>query len=212
MRRKNNKGGEILETYKTGTTTVAIVAKDSIVLAADMQATMGNLQSNTEMTKIYNINDQLAVTIAGSVGDALVLVRFLKVQASLFELEHKTPMNTKACATLLSNILNANKMIPYVTQFILAGSVGGLSLYNIDIAGGIVEEKDFSYSGSGSELALSVLDSHFKKNLTTEDAVKLAKDAISAAKKRDIYTGGQGIKIVVVKKDKIEELPIVKYN
>lgn len=213
MRRKNNKGGrDILETYKTGTTTVAIVAKDSIVLAADMQATMGNLQSNTEMTKIYNINDQLAVTIAGSVGDALVLVRFLKVQANLFELERKTPMTTKACATLLSNILNANKMVPYVTQFILAGSVGGLALYNIDIAGGIVEEKDFSYSGSGSELALSALDRNFKKGLTTDEAIKLAKEAISSAKKRDIYTGGQGIKIVVVKKDHIEELPIVKYN
>lgn len=209
--RKNNKTGEKLETYKTGTTTVAIVAKDSIVLAADMQATMGNLQSNNDMTKIYQINDHLAVTIAGSVGDALVLVRFLKVQASLFELEHKTPMNTKACATLLSNILNSNKMVPFFTQFILAGSVGGLFLYNLDIAGGIVEDKEFSYSGSGSELALSVLDSQYKKGLSTEEAIKLAKEAITAAKKRDIYTGGQGMKIVVIKKDKIEELPIAKY-
>lgn len=201
-----------METHKTGTTTVAIAAKDSIVLAADMQATMGNLQSNKDMTKIYLINDHLAVTIAGSVGDALVLVRYLKVQASLFELEHKTPMTTKACATLLSNILNSNKMVPFITQFILAGSIGGLALYNLDIAGGIIEEKEFSYSGSGSELALSVLDSGYKKGLTTEDAIKLAKEAITAAKKRDIYTGGQGIKVVVIKKDKIEELPIIKYN
>ena len=201
-----------METYKTGTTTVAIAAKDSIVLAADMQATMGNLQSNKDMTKIYLINDHLAVTIAGSVGDALVLVRYLKVQASLFDLEHKTPMTTKACATLLSNILNSNKMVPFITQFILAGSIGGLALYNLDIAGGIIEEKEFSYSGSGSELALSVLDSGYKKGLTTEDAIKLAKEAITAAKKRDIYTGGQGIKVVVIKKDKIEELPIIKYN
>lgn len=201
-----------METHKTGTTTVAIAAKDSIVLAADMQATMGNLQSNKDMTKIYLINDHLAVTIAGSVGDALVLVRYLKVQASLFDLEHKTPMTTKACATLLSNILNSNKMVPFITQFILAGSIGGLALYNLDIAGGIIEEKEFSYSGSGSELALSVLDSGYKKGLTTEDAIKLAKEAITAAKKRDIYTGGQGIKVVVIKKEKIEELPIVKYN
>ncbi len=201
-----------METYKTGTTTVAIAAKDSIVLAADMQATMGNLQSNNDMTKIYLINDHLAVTIAGSVGDALVLVRYLKVQASLFDLEHKTPMTTKACATLLSNILNSNKMVPFITQFILAGSIGGLALYNLDIAGGIIEEKEFSYSGSGSELALSVLDSGYKKGLTTEEAIKLAKEAITAAKKRDIYTGGQGIKVVVIKKEKIEELPIVKYN
>ena len=84
-------------------------------------------------------------------------------------------------------------------------------MYNLDIAGGIVEDKEFSYSGSGSELALSVLDSQYKKGLSTEEAIKLAKEAITAAKKRDIYTGGQGMKIVVIKKDKIEELPIAKY-
>lgn len=209
---KKNKIGEKLETYKTGTTTVAIIAKDAIILAADTQATMGNLQSNSDMTKIYKINEHLAVTIAGSVGDALVLVRFLKVQASLFELEHKVPINTKACATLLSNILNSNKMFPFYTQFLLAGSVNGFSLYGLDITGGIVEEKEFAFSGSGSELALSVLDNQYKKNLSIDDAIKLAKDAIIAAKKRDIYTGGQGIKITVIKKDKIEELPLVKYN
>ncbi len=201
-----------METYKTGTTTVGIISKDSIVLAADMQATMGNLQSNNDMTKLYKINDHLAVTISGSVGDALVLVRFLKVQASLYELEHKTPMNTKACATLLSNVLNANRYYPYYTQFILAGSVGGLSIYNIDIAGGVVQEKEFSFSGSGSELALSVLDNKYKTDLSTNDAIKLAKEAILAAKKRDVYTGGQGIKLFVITKDKIEELPIAKYN
>ena len=168
-----------METYKTGTTTVGIISKDSIVLAADMQATMGNLQSNNDMTKLYKINDHLAVTISGSVGDALVLVRFLKVQASLYELEHKTPMNTKACATLLSNVLNANRYYPYYTQFILAGSVGGLSIYNIDIAGGVVQEKEFSFSGSGSELALSVLDNKYKTDLSTNDAIKLAKEGMS---------------------------------
>ncbi len=197
--------------YKTGTTTVGIVAKDSIVLAADMQATMGHIASNSDMAKIYTINNHLAVTVAGSVGDALVLVRFLRVQANLYELEHKRPMNARACATLLSNILNANKMMPFFTQFILAGSVGGFSLFNLDIAGGVVEEKQFSFTGSGSELALSVLDKQYKPTITTKEAIALAKEAIMSAKKRDIYTGGQGIKVIVIKKDKIEELPIIKY-
>jgi proteasome beta subunit len=164
------------------------------------------------MTKIYKINDHLAVTVAGSVGDALVLVRFLRVQSNLYELEHKKPMNTKACATLLSNILNANKMMPYFTQFILAGSVDGLSLYSLDVAGGLIDEKEFTFSGSGSELALSVLDKNYKKDMNTTQAIKLAKDAISSARKRDIYTGGKGIKILVIKPDEIKELPINKYN
>ena len=201
-----------MNTYKTGTTTVAIVAKDSIVLAADMQATMGNLKSNFEVSKIYKINNHIALTIAGSVGDALVLVRYLRVQANTYELEHKRPMNTKACATFLSNILNSNKMMPYFAQFIVAGSIDGFSLYNLDMAGGLIEEKQFSFSGSGSELALSILDKGYRKDLSTTDAIKLAKEAISSARKRDIYTGGKGIKLVIVKKDSIEERPFGTYT
>jgi proteasome beta subunit len=203
---------KILETFKTGTTTLGIIAKDSIVLASDMKGTMGYLASNSDVTKIYKINNYLAITIAGGVGDALVLIRHLKVQANLYELEHKRSMNTKSCGTLLSNILNGSKGMPFFTQFILAGWVDVPSMYSMDMGGGMIEEKKYTASGSGTELALSVLDSNYKENITTADAIKLAKDAISAAKKRDVMSGGDGIKIVVIKKDGIEELPIAKYD
>jgi len=201
-----------LDNYKTGTTTVGIIAKDAIVLAADMKGTMGNLASNTDLTKIYKINNYIAMTISGGVGDALVLVRHLKVQANLYELEHKRSMSTKACGTFLSNILNSNKMVPFYTQFILAGSADGFTMYSLDLTGGIVEEKKYTASGSGTELALSTIDGNYKENLSTPEAIKLAVNAITAAKKRDIFSGGDGIKVIVIKKDGIEELPIVKYE
>jgi len=201
-----------LETLKTGTTTLGIIAKDSIVLASDMKGTMGYLASNSDVTKIYKINDHLAITIAGGVGDALVLIRHLKVQANLYELEHKRSMNTKSCGTLLSNILNGSKGMPFYTQFILAGWVNIPSMYSMDMGGGMIEEKKYTASGSGTELALSIMDSNYKDNMTTADAIKLAKDAISAAKKRDIASGGDGIRIMVIKKEGIEELPIAKYD
>lgn len=201
-----------METLKTGTTTLGIIAKDSIVLASDMKGTMGYLASNSDVTKIYKINDHLAITIAGGVGDALVLIRHLKVQANLYELEHKRSMNTKSCGTLLSNILNGSKGMPFYTQFILAGWVNIPSMYSMDMGGGMIEEKKYTASGSGTELALSIMDSNYKDNMTTADAIKLAKDAISAAKKRDIASGGDGIRIMVIKKEGIEELPIAKYD
>lgn len=196
--------------YKTGTTTVGIVAKDGIVLAADMQASMGNLAVNNTTTKIYKINDRIAMTIAGSVGDALVLVRYLQNHSNLYELEHKRALSTKSCVTLLSNILNSSKMVPFYTQLMLAGS--DHELYSVDWTGGFSKEDDFSFSGSGSELALSSLDKGYKKNLSIKDAIEISKDAITSAKRRDVYTGGDGIKVVIIKKDGIEEIPIEKYK
>jgi len=198
------------KTLKTGTTTVGIVAKDSIILAADMQATMGNISANNGMTKIFKISDSIAMTIAGSVGDAMVLIRYLQNHANLYELEHKRPLSTKSCITLLSNVLNSSKMVPFYTQLILAGS--DHELYSMDFTGGATKEENFAFSGSGSELALSVLDKGYKTNISTKETIELAKDAINSAKKRDIYTGGDGIKIFVINKDGVEELPIQKYK
>jgi len=195
---------------KTGTTTIGIVAKDAVILAADMKATMGHIAASEDATKIYTINDHLAITIAGSYGDGLILIRHLKNHANLYELEHKRLLSTKSCVTLLSNILNSTKMVPFYTQYILAGV--DLKLYNIDIIGGASEESKFTCTGSGTELALSTLDREYKSNLSVKDAINLAKETITAAKKRDIYSGGDGIKVVVISKKGVEELPIIKYD
>lgn len=198
------------KTLNTGTTTIGIHSKDGIVLAADMQVSVGNLAVNTNTTKIYKINDTIAITIAGSVGDAIVLVRHLQNHANLYELEHNKRLSTKSCVTLLSNILNSHKMLPFFSQLIVAGSDN--QLYTLDMMGGYTDQDKFAFSGSGSELALSILDKYYKPNLSIKEAIDIAKEAITSAKKRDLFTGGDGIKIVLVKKDGIEELPIEHYK
>jgi 20S proteasome alpha/beta subunit len=60
---------------QTGTTTVGLVCKDGIVLASDRRATMGYLIASKDIDKIYPIGDNIAMTIAGSVGDAQTLIR-----------------------------------------------------------------------------------------------------------------------------------------
>ncbi|NCC71473.1 hypothetical protein EOM09_07910 [bacterium] len=95
--------------FMKGTTTLGIVAKDGIVLAADMKASMGNFVADTSASKIYTINDHIALTLAGSQGDALTLIRHLRNNANLYELEHKRPLSTKSCVALLTGILNSNK-------------------------------------------------------------------------------------------------------
>ncbi|MDD3178521.1 MAG: proteasome subunit beta [Candidatus ainarchaeum sp.] len=196
--------------FMKGTTTLGIVAKDGIVLAADMKASMGNFVADTSASKIYTINDHIALTLAGSQGDALTLIRHLRNNANLYELEHKRPLSTKSCVALLTGILNSNKFRPFYTQFIIGGTDG--ELHSLDMVGGSSKTNSFAVSGSGSELAISVLDNKYTPNITVKDAISLAKEGISAAKKRDIYSGGDGINIFVIKNDSIEELPISKYK
>lgn len=193
---------------ETGTTTVGIVAKDAVILAADSKASMAHLAYDEEAKKVFKITDRIGISIAGSVGDAQRLIRFLKSHAKLYELEHESKMTPSAAANLISNILNANRFFPYLVQFILGGVNKEPILYDLDPAGGMLERKKYAVTGSGTELALSVLDQNFKPNLSKDEALKLAVKAIKEAKRRDNFTGGFYINALIITKEGIEELTI----
>ncbi|MCX8189809.1 MAG: proteasome subunit beta [Candidatus Diapherotrites archaeon] len=192
---------------KTGTTTVGIIAKDAVVLAADMKATLGNIGYELEAQKIYRITDKIAVTNAGSVGDSLVIIRFLRAKAKVYETENGKPITAKAVATLLSNILNANRYFPYIAQFIIGGIEPKPTIFEVTPYGDMINRDKFATSGSGTPLAMAILDSEYKAGMTKEQAIEVAVHAIDASRKRDIYTGGRSIAVMVITSKGIEELP-----
>lgn len=192
---------------KTGTTTVGVITRSGVVLGADRQATMGNLGYDLEAKKLYKITDSIAVTNAGSVGDSLTIIRFLRSKAKLYETNRETPITPKALTTFLSNVLNANRYFPFAVQFIIGGLVGKPLLFEVTPYGGILEREQYATSGSGTQIALAVLDQQYKKDLSLEEGIDLAVKAISASKKRDIYTGGRTISIMVIDSKGARELP-----
>jgi len=192
---------------KTGTTTVGVIGKDCVVLAADMRASMDHLAIDEETKKLYKITDLVAVSNAGSVGDCGTLVRHLRGHAKLYEIERETKITTKALSTYLANILNANRFYPFFVQFLIGGIDGNTAkLFEIDLSGGLLERNKYAVSGSGTELALSSLDKDYKQGLSEIDSIKIAVEAVKAAKKRDIYSGGKSISVIVINKQGAREL------
>ncbi len=179
-----------------GTTTVGITFKNGVVLAADKRASMGNFIASKTVDKIFIVGDRLAITIAGGVGDAQLIVRLLRAEIELYKYGKGKAMDVKAAATLLSNVLQGNKYFPYLVQLIVAGYNSEPGLFDLDPFGGLLQEKYVS-TGSGSITAYGVLDEHFREDLLQEEAVKLAVKAVDAAMKRDSATG-EGIDAVVI--------------
>src|SRR3989344_5165203 len=105
---------------KTGTTTIGVIAKDAVVIATEMKSTMGYQIASKHSKKIYQLDDHIGMTIAGSSGDAQFVVKLLRAQYALYRLE-RGPISVKAAANLLANILQGNKYYPYYNLFILAG-------------------------------------------------------------------------------------------
>jgi proteasome beta subunit len=190
---------------KEGTTTVGIIAKDCVVLAAEAKATLGYLISSKETRKIYKIDDKMAIAVSGSVGDAQQLIRIIKAEIELYKHENKE-VTVNAVATLLANILQSTRYFPLLTMLILGGvDKRGYHLYNIDVTGGMTEDK-YTACGSGSPIAFGVLERGFKENMKTEDAVNLAIESIKAAIERDVFSGGKKIDVAVITEKGIELL------
>jgi proteasome beta subunit len=181
--------------YK-GTTTVGLVCREGVVLATEKRATMGSFIASRTAKKIYQIADRIAMTTAGSVGDAQFLARLIRVEANLYEIRRERKPSVRALATLTSNLLNSYRFYPYIVQLLIGGiDDEGAKIFSIDPIGGAIEERDIVATGSGSLTAYGVLEDRYSSELGVGQAVELAVRAIFSAMKRD-SASGDGIDVV----------------
>ncbi|MDE1857322.1 MAG: proteasome subunit beta [Candidatus Micrarchaeota archaeon] len=182
-----------------GTTTIGFVCSDGVVIGADSRATYGTTIASTEARKVWKIDDNLGLTIAGGVGDALEIIRMLKAHNEIYKMNEGRPMSPRSAASLLSIILQNNKMFPFYVGLIVAGVDDDTpQLYSMDPFGGTTEDSRFTTTGSGSEAANGYLEEVYKK-MPVKDATKYVARALAIAMKRDSATGDSMIVATITK-------------
>ncbi len=182
---------------KTGTTTLAIACEDGVVMATEKRATMGHLIGHKNTQKLFSVDDHLALTTAGLVGDAQMIARNLQAQAQLYRFKRDTPLPVRGAATLLGNLLNNSKFQPYWVQLIVGGyDHRGGSIYSVDAAGGSIPET-WTCTGSGSPFVYGVFEDRYEAGCKVKDAVDLAIRGLNAAMRRDAASGN-GMDIAII--------------
>ncbi len=196
-----------MKKLKTGTTTIGLLAKDAVILGAERKATMGYLVASKTTKKIMRIYEHIAMSMAGVVGDAQALDKYIRAELKLFKLHENKKPTVKAAAHLMASILYGRRFYPFIVQLIMGGyDKDGPKLFSLEPDGSIIEEKEYFSSGSGSPIAFGVLEDNYKPNMGVEDAKRLVARAINAAVKRDIVSGGSGIDITVIDSRGLHEL------
>jgi len=172
-----------------GTTTIGVVCKDGVILASDTRVTMGFYVAHKHGKKVYQIDDHLAMTIAGSVADAQKAVDILALNARLYKIEMGRPLPVNSAARLLSNLLFSARYVPLLAQVLVGGVDGtGPHVFSIDPFGSLTEEKYVS-TGSGSPVAYGILEDKFKEGATLKEMLPVIVKAVNAAMKRDSASG-----------------------
>jgi len=188
---------------KTGTTTIGMKIKDGVILASDQRATMGNIIAHSNVQKVYQLADNLGMTIAGVVGHAQLMVRYIQSEVSIYSMKRGSPISVKAAATLVGNVVMQNGL--YVGLIVGGHDTTGGHIFSVDGAGGYIED-NFMSVGSGSTFAMGSLEASYKENMTKKEAIDVAITALNSSRRRDSATG-DGMLISYIGPKGYEEMP-----
>jgi proteasome beta subunit len=187
-----------------GATTIGVVCRDGVILASEKRVAYGYLVVSKGGKKVFKITDQIGAACAGLVSDMQILVREVEAQANLFNMDVGRRISVRAAAKLMANILFNRRYAPLITQTIVAGlDEEGASLYVLDVLGSVIPDK-YAVVGSGTEIAMGVLEEGYKEEMKLKDAKDLVTRAIKSAISRDVMSG-DGIDFLTITKDGIAE-------
>jgi proteasome beta subunit len=190
--------------WMPGATTIGVVCRDGVILASEKRVSYGYLVVSKGGKKVFRITDQIGAACAGLVGDMQILTREVEAQANLYSMDVGRPISVRSAAKLMSNILFNRRYAPLITQTIVAGlDDEGPSLYVLDVLGSLIPDK-YAVVGSGTEIAMGVLEEGFKEDMKIKEAKDLVTRSIKSAISRDVMSG-DGIDFLVITKEGIAE-------
>lgn len=197
---------------KTGTTILGIVCKDGVVMAADRQATLGNIVAHKKEQKVFPVNDYLIISGCGIAADIRRVPKVLAAELKLKELKSRSRPTVKQASSLLAHMnysgIRQPSTIPQQAGFLLAGfnEDNSVELYTLEPAGGVIKVEDYDANfGSGMPFVLGLLERQYKEDMTIKECVELAKEALKSSTQRDTASG-YGIDIFTITKDGIKKV------
>ncbi|MFQ5598241.1 MAG: proteasome subunit beta [Nitrospiria bacterium] len=179
-----------------GTTVLALLYRDGVVIAGDRRATEGYSISERRIKKVHKTDETSAIAIAGAAGPCLELIRLFQVELEHYEKLEGMTLSMEGKANKLSQMVKANLpmamqgliVIPIFVGYDSAQKKGRIFKY--DLAGGQYEEAEYYAIGSGGKDARATMKKIFKPDLTKQDAIRVALEAIYDAAEADAGTGG----------------------
>ncbi len=138
-----------------GTTVLALVYDNGVVMAGDRRATSGNVISKRDMRKVFEADSWSAIAIAGAAGPAIELAKVFATELEFYEKVNRVPLSLEGKATRLATMVRDN--LPMALQgFVVVPLFAGYDprsdvarIYEFDAAGGRYEERRFATNGSG---------------------------------------------------------------
>jgi proteasome beta subunit len=179
-----------------GTTIVAAVCADGVIMAGDRRATAGNMIAQRDIEKVFRSDEFSAVAIAGVAGIGVDMVRLFQVELEHYEKIEGRTLSLEGKANRLAAMVRGNlpgAMQGLVVVPLFAGYDEDRAqgrIFSYDVAGGRYEEHRFYSVGSGSVFARGALKKLYRDDMSIPETVLACMQALYDAADDDSATGG----------------------
>lgn len=190
------------EAVKRGTTSLGVKSKEGIVLLVDKRTTSKLVESKS-IEKIFQIDDHIGAATSGLVADARALIERARMESQINKITYNEPIRVEALAKKICDMKQMytqnGGVRPFGSALIIGGVTdSGCKLFETDPSGALIEYKATAI-GSGRSAAMDVFEENYKEDLSLDEAIDLALDAVYEA--TEGKTTSESVEIAVIDKD-----------
>ncbi|HUV54586.1 MAG TPA: archaeal proteasome endopeptidase complex subunit alpha [Candidatus Krumholzibacteriaceae bacterium] len=173
-----------LELVKRGSPIVGVKSPEGVVLAA-IEPKQSRLAAPINSKKIYQIDEHVAVAIAGLSPDARVLVRQARYVSQGNRMTYDEPVDIESLTSSVGDLLQTYTQNAGVRPFGVSLIFGGVdnhrvSLISTDPSGSYRGHKAHAI-GRNSEKAMKVLHDQYREGMNLDEATALAIESLKEA-------------------------------
>ena len=173
-----------LELVKRGSPIVGVKSPEGVVLAA-IEPKQSRLAAPINSKKIYQIDEHVAVAIAGLSPDARVLVRQARYVSQGNRMTYDEPVDIESLTSSVGDLLQTYTQNAGVRPFGVSLIFGGVdnhrvSLISTDPSGSYRGHKAHAV-GRNSEKAMKVLHDQYREDMSLDEATAIAVESLKEA-------------------------------
>jgi proteasome alpha subunit len=169
------------KTVRQGSTAIGMVCRDGVLLVSDKRI-VDKLIVAESLEKIWQVDDHIAITAAGILSDARVLVDRARVKAQEQRIVYDSPIDVitivKDIADLKQMCTQSGGLRPFGVSLLIAGAdEDGVKLFETDPTGIYFQYKATAI-GEGELDVKAILLKEYKESISIDDGLKLALSAL----------------------------------
>ncbi|XP_075867370.1 proteasome subunit beta type-2 [Nelusetta ayraudi] len=168
---------------------IGIQGPDFVLVAADNVAASSIIQMKHDYDKMFKLSEKILLLCVGEAGDTVQFAEYIQKNVQLYKMRNGYELSPSAAANFTRKNLAEylRSRTPYHVNLLLAGydDADGPSLFYMDYLSSLAKTP-FAAHGYGAFLTLSILDRHYRPDLTREEAVDLLKMCIAELNRRFI--------------------------